>query len=290
MERQKAPLSWDDVRYFLEVTQVGTITRAAERLGIQQPSLSAAMQRLERRFGCELLIRSKAGVELTRAGKLLAGRARAFVSGWDALEASVTRQDEEPAGRFTIGCHVSIATHWLPLTLPSMLARWPKLELSIVHELSRRVNDQVVSHQLDFGLVVNPLRHPDLVVTHLATDVFTAWGRSAGYADTVLYDPDLLQAQAILRQLQRRGVRFQRSVTASSLELLARLSAQGVGTAILPTHLARRQQPALRHPVKDVPTVLDSVCLVYRADAQRTRAARALVQALRAAKPLNRPA
>lgn len=285
MTTSKAPLSWDDVRYFLEVSQVGTITRAAERLGIRQPSLSAAMQRLERRFGCDLLIRSKTGVELTREGKLLASRARAFLAQWESLEDTVTKQGEEPAGRFTIGCHVSIATHWLPLTLPSMLARWPRLELSVVHELSRRVNDLVVSHQLDFGLVVNPLRHPDLVVTELATDVFTAWGRGAGYEKTVLYDPDLLQAQAILRQLQRRGVRFERSVTSSSLELLSRLAAQGMGTAILPTHLAERTRPGLRHPAKDVPTVLDSVCLVYRADAQRTPAARALVQALRAARP-----
>jgi DNA-binding transcriptional LysR family regulator len=285
MPSARPPLSWDDVRYFLEVAEVGTITRAAERLGIRQPSLSAAMQRLERRLGCELLLRSKTGVELTRRGRLLAARGRAFLSQWDALEDSVVREGEEPAGRFTIGCHVSIAAHWLPRTLPAMLARWPRLELSVVHELSRRVNDLVVSHELDFGLVVNPLRHPDLVVHELATDVFTAWGRGPGYADTVLYDPDLLQAQSILRQLQRRGVRFRRSVTSSSLELLARLAAQGAGTAILPTHLAERTRPALRRPTGDAPSVLDSVCLVYRADAQRTAAARALVQALKAARP-----
>ena len=279
------PVASADLTYFLEVAQVGTITRAAERLGIKQPSLSMAIQRLERRFGTELLIRSKSGVELTRAGKLLAGRARAFLTEWQSLEAAVTHHGEEPQGRFSLGCHVSIATHWLPRTLPSVLARWPRLELSIVHELSRKVNDLVVSHQLDFGLVVNPLRHPDLVVLELATDVFTVWDRRDRFSDTVLYDPELLQAQSILSALQRRGVTFARSLTSPSLELLARLAAQGAGSALLPTHLAAVMKPRLRIPKGTQPSVLDSVCLVYRADAQRSPGARTLIAALKGARP-----
>lgn len=282
----RSTLSWDDVRYFVEVAQVGTITRAAERLGIRQPSLSAAMQRLEKRLGCELLIRSKSGVELTREGKLLAARGRTFLSEWEQLESHVTRQSDEPAGRITIGAHISVASHWLPKTLPSMLAKWPKLEVSVVHDLSRRVNDLIVSHQLDFGIVVNPLRHPDLVISELATDVFSVWGKTRGFAATVLYDPDLQQAQTILRQLEQRGVHFQRSLTSSSFEVLVRLAAEGAGTAILPAHLAEQTRYRLRQPMKDPPRVRDSICLVYRADAQRTPAARALVQALRAARPM----
>lgn len=279
------PVAPADLTYFLEVAQVGTITRAAERLGIRQPSLSMAIQRLEKRFGTELLIRSKSGVELTRAGKLLAARAKAFLTEWEALEAAVMRDGEAPQGRFSIGCHVSIATHWLPRTLPAVLERWPRLELTLVHELSRRVNDLVVSHQLDFGLVVNPLKHPDLVVLELATDVFTVWDRRDRLSNTVLYDPELLQAQSILSKLQKRGVTFERSLTSSSLEVLARLAAQGAGSAILPTHLATRMAPKLRVPGSAQPSVVDSVCLVYRADAQRSPGARALIAALKAAKP-----
>lgn len=278
--------SWDDVRYFVEVAQVGTLTRAAERLGISQPSLSAAVQRLERRFGCELLLRSRTGVELTREGTLLAARGRALLAEWSQLEQHVARQREEPAGRVTVGCHDALAAHWLPRTLPAMLARWPRLELSVVHDLSRRVNDLVVSHELDFGIVVNPLKHPDLVVTQLAVDRFSVWSRRHEVDDTVLYDPALQQAQVLLRQLERRGVRFRRSVTSANFELLARLAAEGAGTALLPAHLAEQPRYRLRAPMKAPPTVADAICLVYRADAQRTPAARALVRALRAARPL----
>src|SRR5690348_5585648 len=106
MSSSNVPISHSDLLYFVEVAQVGNISRAAERLGITQPSLSAAMQRLEQRLESDLLIRSKAGVQLTREGKLLFTRVKGFLSEWDSIEASVKQQREEPSGRFTLGCHI----------------------------------------------------------------------------------------------------------------------------------------------------------------------------------------
>jgi len=274
--------SHSDLIYFAEVARVGNISRSAERLGIAQPSLSAAIVRLEQRLDTALLIRSKSGVELTRDGKLLATRIRGFLLEWDSIEVAIKHEREEPAGRFTLGCHVSIALNWLPAHLPGLLKRWPRLELEISHDLSRRITEQVVSHRLDFGLVINPVRHPDLVLIDLGKDVFTFWGRDESLSDTVLYDPDLLQSQTLLRKLEKHGHRFTHRFTSSSLDLLGRMSANGAGTAILPSHLALQMRPSLRKPRGDLPALPDTLCLAYRADAQRSPGARALMSALKA--------
>lgn len=280
--RTAGPPSATDLLAFLEVATAGSLTRAAERLGVSQPSVTVAMQRLERRVGVPLLVRSKQGVSLTRPGQLLATRAQGLVGEWEALARTVSDEAEEPQGRLTIGCHVTVARHWLPRLLPPVLSRWPRLEVHVVHELSRRVNDLVAAHELDLGLVVNPLRHPDLVIRELATDVFTAWDVRGQLSPTALFDPDLRQAQTILQQLQRRGVHFSRTVTSSSLETLAHLAAAGVGTAILPTHLALQMQPTLRPPrVSKLPRVIDSICLVSRAEALRLKSRRSVFEALR---------
>lgn len=94
-------------------------------------------------------------------------------------------------------------------------------------------------------------------------------------------DPDLQQAQAVVTKLEKRGARFRRRVTSPSLELLGELAAQGLGTAILPQHLAARMKPRLTRPTDDAPHVVDSVCLVYRADAQRTTGAKVVLAALK---------
>ena len=59
------------LRYFVAVAEELNFTRAAGRLGIQQPPLSAQIQQLEREIGTQLLHRRPGGVELTDAGKLL---------------------------------------------------------------------------------------------------------------------------------------------------------------------------------------------------------------------------
>ncbi len=58
-----------DLKYFMEVAQTQNVSRAAERLGISQPSLSLAIRRMEQSVGAPLLIRSKRGVTMTQAGK-----------------------------------------------------------------------------------------------------------------------------------------------------------------------------------------------------------------------------
>src|SRR5688500_6123711 len=123
MKSSPLPLSHADIRYFVEVAQVQNISRAAERVGISQPSLSAAVQRLERRLECDLLIRGKSGVELTREGSLFASRAKAFLAEWEVLETAVKKGREEPSGRFRLGCHISLAHHWLPRDVPALLKR-----------------------------------------------------------------------------------------------------------------------------------------------------------------------
>ena len=63
--------SHSDLHYFLAIAQAGNLTHAATRLGISQPSLSLAMQRLETAMGSSLIIRSRLGVKLTKAGERL---------------------------------------------------------------------------------------------------------------------------------------------------------------------------------------------------------------------------
>lgn len=273
-----------DLSYFLEVATALNISRAAERIGISQPSLSMSLKRLEAVMGTPLLIRSKSGVRLTKAGQFLAQRGKSLLQDWEAIKAGALEQTEGLAGRFSFGCHVSVATYALPAFLPKLLRQYPQIEIQLAHDLSRKITEAVISHQLDFGIVVNPVSHPDLVIHEICEDKVTVWDRTGKIGDTLIFDPNLNQAQFILQKLEKKGVRFSRTLTSGSLEVITELAGAGTGTAILPTRVAASSRAGLKPCGPNAPAFSDRICFVYRADAQKSKAAKAVIQAVKEAR------
>lgn len=274
-----------ELSYFIEIASTLNISRAAERLGISQPSLSLAVKRLEDALGTDLLIRSKSGVHLTRAGQKFVSQARVLLHEWERLSEAAVREETTLSGRYVIGSHPSVALFTLPGVLPALMEAHPELELKLMHGLSRQVTDEVIGFKVDFGIVVNPVEHPDLVIKTLARDEVTLWAGAGGEAEAkaeagagvLICDPDLLQTQAIQKQMAKRGMIFTRTITSSSLELIASLTAEGAGIGILPGRVATRERHLKLSAIDGAPKFADKICLIYRADAQKTAASKVLI-------------
>lgn len=273
--------SASDIRYFLEAASTLNISRAAERLGIAQPSLSASIQRLETTLGTPLFLRGKSGVRLTQAGHFVVRQGAALLQEWEAIRSGALNHANAMGGRFSIGCHESVAHYALPTFLPRLLKHHSGIAVHLEHGLSREIAEQVISYQVDFGIVINPVSHPDLVIQDLCKDRVSVWSKTGDYSETLIFDPDLHQSQVILKLLEQKHVRFERSITSSSLEIIADLAAAGAGTAILPARVATRTPRRLRKCEKIGAHFDDRVCLIYRGDSQRTPAAKAIVNAIR---------
>jgi DNA-binding transcriptional LysR family regulator len=91
------------VRYFIAVAEELNFTRAAERLHMAQPPLSAAIRGLEEQLGVELFERTTREVKLTAAGRLLLARGRELLAQADAVFDAVRALEKAPAGRIAIG-------------------------------------------------------------------------------------------------------------------------------------------------------------------------------------------
>ena len=91
------------VRYWVAVAEEANITRAAERLHISQPALSAAIKQLEQQLGVALLDRSGRVVEVTDAGRVLLEQGRELLGVADRVFDAVRARDSAAVGRLRIG-------------------------------------------------------------------------------------------------------------------------------------------------------------------------------------------
>ena len=280
----------NDLIYFIEVSNTLNFSRTAMRIGISQPSLSLAIKRLEQAVGTELFIRSKKGVVLTKAGKRLLSHAKQLVQLWDSVKSESLASHYEIQGSFTIGLHPSVAIYALSGFLPKLLMDYPKLEIQLEHDLSRKISEGVINLSIDIGLIVNPIKHPDLIIHHLYDDKVTFWHTAeknvnqqidSGEA-VLIFDPALLQSQWLLKRIHRQGIKYKRVVTSNSLEVIANLTANGCGIGIIPTCVALSAYPNKLTAVPKMPYYHDEICLVYRHENRNVKAVQAIISSIKA--------
>ncbi len=109
------------LRYFVAVAEELNFTRAAKRLGINQPPLSLQIRQLEKELGTPLFIRRTRGIELTNAGKLMLEEARVILKEVETAKAGVQRRARGETGRIVIG--FSGGTYFHPL-IPAIIREY----------------------------------------------------------------------------------------------------------------------------------------------------------------------
>ncbi|EKD53852.1 MAG: transcriptional regulator (LysR family) [uncultured bacterium] len=279
-----------ELRYFIEVANSLNLSRASERLGISQPSLSVAIKRLEGSIGTELLIRQKRGVALTQAGKQLLAHAKQLLQYWDEVRSQALASHHEIQGNFILGCHPSLGLSYLSGFLPELLLTYPKLELQLKYDISRKITESVINLSIDVGLVVNPVKHPDLIIHKLKDDEVTFWSSSkiknkhqdiySGDA-MIICDIELTQTQWLLKNLQKKHIKYTRLLTGSNLEMIAKLIVNHCGIGILPGSVASSLYPQLIKPIAKMPVYHDEVCLIYRHENRNIKAIQIIINAIK---------
>ena len=267
MNINTCPHPWD-LRYFQEIALTLNLSRAAERLGVGQPTLSLSLKRLEEALQAKLFLRRNRGLILTSAGRRLLRETNKLLSHWESVVSESKKSETEIAGHYTLGCHPSVAIYCLKDALRQLYASYPKIEIRLNHGLSRVICEGVISGSLDFGIVVNPVKHPDLVIYKLATDEVGFWKAPNSLKDVLIYNPELTQSKFLLKKMKKKE-KFTRTITSENLEVIATLASSGTGITILPSRVAKAIDPRLKK-VKDSPVYLDEITFIHMVDFPRS--------------------
>ena len=279
------------LRYFQAIAHAGRISEAARTLGVSQPALSIAMKKLEEDVGAALFERDHAGAHLTASGRellVVVGQAIALL---EEGRARIAGLQSEPVGRFAIGCPHALGAYFLPGFLGAFAAAHPRIELAIQSRPSRQIETAVAARELQLGIVTHVPEHPDLVRTELFHDTVAlvsinvppTWQAAVAKlrAGPLLLVGHVPQAAEIVEQLRTRGLVPTRLIECGDIQLVKELALAGSGVAILPLRVAAHGFPGVLRPLHvRLPSVADTIRLIYRGDLQRTHASTLLREAL----------
>ncbi len=281
--------SLHQLRAFEEVAKNRNISKAAVSLGLSQPALSWLIRKMEDQLGVQLFVRTKKGVSLTKAGDTFLSRSRELSICWERLNLAIQKDERDASGLYTLGAYHTVAMYALPQFFPQLSRRYPKIELRLVDGLSREITEGVINLQIDFGLVVNPVRHPDLTIVELYKDELLFWVRKEpsplqdfrNSEAVFCCNPEMLQWDSMLKEASSMGwLRGHRVLYATDLMVIAALVREGGAIGLLPRTIAESFAGEQIQPLPRSPRYGDIICLVWRGDAQKTHAAQLIRQSI----------
>jgi DNA-binding transcriptional LysR family regulator len=163
-------LNFHQLHIFHTVAEKESFSHAAQALHMTQPAVTMQVQALEDYFGVKLFHRSTKKIELSESGRALlpfAKRSIDLIRETDVAMSKFTRMIE---GRLQLGASLTMGEYILPRLLGPFGKDYPNISVSMKVMNTAQILDEVLGHQLTFGLVEAPIHHADVHTEAVLSD------------------------------------------------------------------------------------------------------------------------
>jgi LysR family nitrogen assimilation transcriptional regulator len=232
------------IRYFVQIAELGSITRASEHLGIAQPALSRHVRSVEQELGTQLLVRLPRGVRLTGAGLQFLDHCRRIVRELGRARDELRTTTEVPRGRVTLGLSPTTGPLLLPGVLERVRRQCPEVALKVVEGFSTQLYDSLLTSRVDLAVLTSPAPSRALRLLPLVSEPIVVLsppqprGSRRFYTLPELAKTPVVTTEAIRsivdEQLSRYGARLNVEAEVDAVEAIRRLLLRGIGPAVMP--------------------------------------------------------
>lgn len=266
-----------ELRTFIHVARLGSVSRAAAELFVAQPALSRQIAKLEAEIGVPLLVRHGRGVRLTAAGARLLERAELITHMVSATGAQVRASADDQGGHIAIGLPPAVGLLIGEQLVREFRARWPRVSLHVREGLSTYLQEWVLDRRVDLAVVYNQPLLDSVDVQPLFSEPMVLVGparpegggdrvwRIAELGDVALILPALPHSNRLLLEkiALQHGVRLRVDMEVDSVALTKKLVAAGLGYTISTATAIQaetRLGTLIAHPIER-PAIRSSVAI-----------------------------
>jgi DNA-binding transcriptional LysR family regulator len=277
----------------VQVATHRSFSRAAEALGLTQPSVTARIQALERDLGETLFERNGRGVRLTEVGASFLPHAQRVLQALQDGKDAVQSLRELELGTLRLAAAPTISTYVLPELLKEFRSRYPQLEVSVRTEYSEQIVQMVLADEVQVGLE-RMITHPDVATVPLYEDeVVLITSPQHRFAKRGMATLEEVSREALIMfnrgsgyytlvdsALREAGALVSPTMELDNMEATKKMVEEGLGIAILPKVAVEREvrRGELRQVrVQGMTMPRRQIALIYRRGRPLSRAAQAFV-------------
>ena len=186
------------LKIFKEVCDCQSVTKAAEKLYIAQPSVSVVISDIEKQFDVMLFQRLNHRLIITEAGKRLYEKACAALKAFSEFETAAARESSADCVR--IGASLTVGTYMIPRLIENVRSRFPDVKIVCRIFQTNIIEKLLISGEIDFGMVEKPISSPNAEAVGFYEDTLVAvCGKNFGAPDKLSLK-DLASYPFILRE------------------------------------------------------------------------------------------
>ncbi len=245
----------EQLRYFQQVADLGSVSRAAVKIGVSQPAVSRQIKSLEAELCTRLFYRHGRGVALTDAGRKLYVAVKPLLVQLGEVKELLLEEAPEPTGSIVVGMPASLMGTIGASLAQLFLQQYPRAQLHLYEGSSGLLLEKLENGMIGAAVLYDSRRGPNMLVTPLLEEqlfLVDAWSESPDASVPVTLE-ELMRRKLILPSIQsglRRTIdaAFQgRNLTSPvlmemhSVTVVKRLVEKGVGSSILPYGAVHRE-------------------------------------------------
>lgn len=237
------------LRIFKEVCEQKSVTKAAKKLFISQPSVSVVISDLEKKYNVKLFMRIRNRLVITEEGQELYTRACNVLNNFDDFETLAF--ENSSSNIVKIGTSLTIGTFLLASLLKELQKQYPQAQYKVKIFPKEKIENMLLQGELDFGLVENVVNHSELIAQQFYEDKLVAVCAPDFSAPETLNVQELKNFPLILREkgsatrdffdgyLKQYGTELFPFIETSNPQAAINCTKEGLGITILPLSMVQ---------------------------------------------------
>ena len=282
------------LHYFIAVCEEMHFTKAAEKIGVSQPTLSQQIRALEDELNMPLFDRIGKKIALTEAGSLLLNYSTEILDTLQNVKDSIEDLRQVKRGTIRIGLMPSDLDYRISDLIIQFHRMFPKIKLEVIASIE--ILQQVLESEVDIGIGTNVIPNERLISIPLCTEEYVLTvsknhpfaNRTSIYLDEmkelpmVMYPEGVMGRDLVEKTMRKHGFQLNSILETSSITSIIHLVKANIGATVQPYPLIKQMNDPVLHTVriKDYPPSR-SLAIIYRSDRYLGQATKAFIEQIR---------